>query len=101
MIRLTKEGGSDIAAAGEKQMGRPVGILGDCCSKMWDTHSFQSGFIVLGILFVAKDGYGWAFVHNCFLRAFSVTLWYAETGFWWVTLRMYFRKNYGNTACFP
>lgn len=70
-------------------MGRPVGILGGCCNEMGDIHSFQSGFIVLGILFVAKDGYGWVFVHNCFLRVFKVTLKYAETGFGWMNLRMF------------
>lgn len=74
MVCLAKEGGGDVSAAGEEQMGRTFGILGGCCSKMGDIHSFQSGFIVFGILFVAKDGYGWAFVHNCFLRVFRFTL---------------------------
>ncbi len=67
VIRLSKEGGRDIAASGKEQMGRAVCRFGVCCREMGDVQALQSGFIVSGILFVAKDGNGWAFVHNDFL----------------------------------
>lgn len=68
MIRLTKEGGCDIAASGKEQMGGAVCRLGVCCRKVGDMQALQGGFIVSGILFVTKDGDGWAFGHEGFLR---------------------------------
>lgn len=67
MIGLAEEGGRDVAASRKEQMSRVVGFCGVCCREVRDSHTLQSGFIVSGILFVAKDGHGWAFVHNGFL----------------------------------
>lgn len=74
VVCLAEEGGGDIAASGKEQMSRAVGGIGVGRSKVGDVHSIQGSFIVFGIRFVAKDGNGWAFVHDSFLRQCIVTL---------------------------
>ncbi len=64
MVCLAEKGGRDIAASGEEQVCRAVCRVGVCCREVRDIHTFQSDFIVSGILFVTKDGNGWAFVHS-------------------------------------
>lgn len=84
VICLAEEGGSDIAASGEEQMCRVDRFVRIGRSEVGYIDSIQCAFIVSGILFVAKDGYGWAFVHNSFLRNCSVTLCYAAIMVWWI-----------------
>lgn len=74
VICLAEERGGDIAASGKEQMSRAVGSLGVGRSEVGDVHSIQGSFIVLSIRLVSKDGNGWAFVHDSFLRQCIVTL---------------------------
>lgn len=57
MICLTEKSGSDIAAAGEKQVGRELGLLRDQSGVIGDCQSMQGIFIVLSIFTAAQDGY--------------------------------------------
>lgn len=55
-VLLAKEGGGDVAAAGEKQMGCGCRFLGIQCGKKGNIQSLQGVFIVFDIFGAARDG---------------------------------------------